>query len=295
MKLLCPNKSLFSKKIKSLIPKNLKSTFLNLNQKKFNKISKNYDIILMRFGLFLPYKKNSNIKFIITPTTGLNHIDQRYLFDKNVRIISLKNQISFLKKINSTVEFTILLLLLSLRNFYKLNNRNLEGKEIYNKKIGIIGYGRIGKKIEKILKSFEAKIYINDIKHKISKKNKSLNYILKNSDIIMLHIPLDNNNKFINKRKINLLKKNAIIINTSRGEIIDEDYLSKKMIPNNISYYTDVISNERNPDLKKFKNAAKKNLFLYTHHQAGLSKESTFKTEEFVLQRFKKLWIKKNN
>ena len=119
MKLLCPNKNLFSKKIRSLIPKNLKSTFLNLNQKKFNSVYKNYNIILMRFGLFLPYKKNSNVKFIITPTTGLNHIDQRYLIDKNVKVVSLKNQVGFLKKINSTVEFTILLLLLSLRNFYK--------------------------------------------------------------------------------------------------------------------------------------------------------------------------------
>ena len=124
----------------------------------------------MRFNLYLPYKKNHKIKFILTPTTGLNHIDKKYFFDKRVKIISLKGQTNFLNKIRSTVEFSILLLLLSLRNYYTLKKRNMKGTELYKKRIGIIGYGRIGQKVEKIIKSFESEVFIFDKKKKYNSK-----------------------------------------------------------------------------------------------------------------------------
>ena len=57
MKLLCPSKKFFSKEIKSFIPKKIVSKFLNLNQSSFDKLSSNYEIILMRFNLYLRYKK----------------------------------------------------------------------------------------------------------------------------------------------------------------------------------------------------------------------------------------------
>ena len=297
MKLLCPSKKFFSKEIKSFIPKKIVSKFLNLNQLSFDKLSSNYEIILMRFNLYLRYKKNHKIRFILTPTTGLNHIDKKYFSDKKVKIISLKNEINFLNKVRSTVEFSILLLLLAMRNYKNLKKQNMEGAELYKKKIGIIGYGRIGQKVERIVKSFEADVFINDKKKKYKLRNnfKNLNFILKNCDIIMLHIPLEKNSLFLDKKQLLMLKKNSTIVNTSRGEILNEKILKSIMKKKSIKYYTDVITNEHNPKTNNFLSINDKSLFFYSYHQAGLSKESTFKTEKFIIKKFVKIWKKIKN
>ena len=94
--------------------------------------------------------------------------------------------------------------------------------------------GRIGNKISKILNAFEASIYSYDKENKKNKysKNTSLNYILKNCDIITINIPLVSKNyNFLNMQKLKKLKKNCILINTSRGEVVDEKFavnLAKK-------------------------------------------------------------------
>ena len=89
MKLLCPSKNFFQRKLKVLYQK-IVSKFLNLNQSSFDKLSSNYEIILMRFNLYLRYKKNHKIRFILTPTTGLNHIDKKYFLTKKLRLFLLK-------------------------------------------------------------------------------------------------------------------------------------------------------------------------------------------------------------
>ena len=103
-----------------------------------------------------------------------------------------------------------------------------------------------------------AKIYIYDVKKIIvpRKKYKTLKQLLKASDILSFHIPLNSENKnIIGKNVINHLKENMIIINTSRGEIFDERQLFKKIIKSNIFYATDVIgkyflNNLKNEKLK---------------------------------------------
>ena len=163
--------------------------------------------------------------------------------------------------------------------------------------IGIIGYGRIGQKVERIVKSFEADVFINDKKKKYKLRNnfKNLNFILKNCDIIMLHIPLEKNSLFLDKKQLLMLKKNSTIVNTSRGEILNEKILKSIMKKKSIKYYTDVITNEHNPKTNNFLSINDKSLFFYSYHQAGLSKESTFKTEKFIIKKFVKIWKKIKN
>ena len=88
------------------------------------------------------------------------------------------------------------------------------------KKIGIVGYGRIGKKVSKVLNLWEQKFFYDK-----KFKNMSLNKIFKTCDIISLHIPLINNKNFINKTHFQLMKKNSILVNTSRGDIVNEKQL----------------------------------------------------------------------
>ncbi|MFA5953740.1 MAG: phosphoglycerate dehydrogenase [Candidatus Pacearchaeota archaeon] len=105
------------------------------------------------------------------------------------------------------------------------------GRELSESCVGIIGYGRIGKKISEKLDGFHSIWYVNDIEPSqligVSKeKIKELEHILKNCDIITLHIPLNEENKnLISKTEFEIMKKNSIIINTSRGGIINEQDL----------------------------------------------------------------------
>ena len=92
-----------------------------------------------------------------------------------------------------------------------------------------------------------------------------------------------------------MIKRNSIIINTSRGEIVNEKFLINEMNKKNIKYYTDVISDENNLKKNIFSQIKNRNLFFYSNHQAGLSIESTSKTDKFIINKFTDIWKKIKN
>ena len=286
MKVICPKPDHSSEEFINFMKKNFLGSFKKISQTKLDKDLKFYDVVLTRFNHKINFLKNNNLRFIITPTTGVDHIDKRY-FKSNTKVISLKSEFKFLKKINASSEFTIYLILKALKTFklYKNNFYN----EISEKKIGIVGYGRNGKKIFPILEKMGAKVFINDIKKKIvpKKKYKSIHQLIKSSDIISFNIPLNQSNKgIVNKKKIDLFKDGTIIINTSRGEIFDEKALFNKIKKNNIFYATDVLGKFF---LKNLNEKRIKKKLIYTKHVAGLTNESVKKTDYFVLKNFLKV------
>lgn len=97
--------------------------------------------------------------------------------------------------------------------------------ELSNKTMAIIGYGNIGKAVEKIAKAFNMNVLIHN--RTPFEGSVSLETALKEADIVSLHCPLtDNNAKMINAKSIALMKSDALLINTSRGALIDEDALA---------------------------------------------------------------------
>ena len=132
------------------------------------------------------------------------------------------------------------------------------GKELTKKTIGIIGMGNIGRDLVKIIKPFKCNIICNDIKpdyeylKKNNLKNSKLDTILKLSDIITIHIPFNKKNQnLLSKEEISKLKKDVIIINTSRGGIVDEKALYSFLNKNlNSTAVFDVLKKEP-PEKKK--------------------------------------------
>ena len=168
----------------------------------------------------------------------------------------------------SVSEMTLGFMLMLSRNLYltsnqlKNNNWNKNGGRLLSgKTIGIIGLGYIGKDLLEILDPFNCKILINDIvnldMYKIKDKIivSSKENIYKKSDIISLHVPHNKEtNMMIDENVLKLMKENAILINTSRGNIVNEKDLKNSLINSTIAGAAlDVYSNEPPEDMQLLK------------------------------------------
>lgn len=135
------------------------------------------------------------------------------------------------------------------------------GIDLKGKTLGILGMGRIGQSVAKKAKAFSMKVLYWDKEEKKTGRNFKfckLDEVLKSSDIISIHLPLNKDtHHLLNKERFNLLKKDSFIINTSRGEVIDEKALIEVLKNKKISGAgLDVYENEPdiNKQLFKFKN-----------------------------------------
>lgn len=176
------------------------------------------------------------IKFIQRWGVGYDIIDIKAAGELNIPV-------AIMPGINATqvMELTVSLVLAVYRNVVTMHNSILDGQwprtelrkrsySISGKTVGIIGMGNIGKKVAALIKSFDADVQYYDVVRLSSELELEfgLRYVpfeelLKTSDIISLHIPLtDENRNLINKKTIALMKPTAIIINTSRGGIVNE-------------------------------------------------------------------------
>lgn len=181
-------------------------------------------------------KKFPNLKLIALRSVGFNHIDIDYCKEHNIQVV---NSLGYG---NITVaEFAFGLILDVMRKVTR-SYMNLKeehpyadsymGFELKDATIGIIGTGAIGAEVSRIAHGFGMNILAYDIYPKdelVKKYNVTyvpLDELLKESDVISLHAPLTNENfHMINDEKIKLMKKNSVIINTARGELIDTQAL----------------------------------------------------------------------
>jgi D-3-phosphoglycerate dehydrogenase len=253
----------------------------------------------------------TNLKVISTASTGTNHIDLDYAKKKKIKIISLKKEKKIINKISSTAEHALALTLASLRNVTNSSKSVLKGEWDYTKfigrqmdhlTIGIIGYGRLGKKYAKYCKIFGSKvIFFDPFKKSSSKKIKKISYIkklLKVSDIISIHVHLNKKtHHMFNKSFFSKIKKNVIIINTARGDVIDENTLINFLKKNKkAKFATDVIENEIFSKKKsKLINYAKKNQnqVLITPHIGGMTTEAQEMAYNFAAKKLTNFLKKK--
>ena len=247
-------------------------------------------------------KKAKNLKCITTASTGTNHIDIEFLKKKKIKLICLTQEYPTIRKITSTAEHALALTLAQTRNIIEAANSvkknewdylNFIGRQISNLNVGVIGYGRLGKYYAKYCVALKSKVFIYDPYKKAKYKNiiqvSNIKKIFNKCDIISLHIHANSENKnLINHSLLKFAKKDLLLINTSRGEIINEKDLLFFLKKNSkAKYATDVISNEigdkkKNRLINMYK---KNNQILITPHIGGMTHEA----QEIAYNRVAKL------
>ncbi|MFR3729362.1 D-isomer specific 2-hydroxyacid dehydrogenase family protein [Lacrimispora sp.] len=175
----------------------------------------------------------SGIKYLSVRSAGYNLIDRTALKNCGIRLANVSYSV------NSVADFTVMLMLMSLRKVKQIINRNdvqdytlngLQGRELKNLTVGIIGTGKIGAAVARDLTGFKCKIIAYDVYHNENLQDilsyVSLEELLANSDVITIHVPLfENNYHMINAEAIDKMKDGVCLINCSRGELIDTDAL----------------------------------------------------------------------
>lgn len=203
-----------------------------------------------------------NLKVIATPSTGTDHIDIKYAKEKNVDVIQITNEIDLLNGFTATAEHAWGLLLACIRklpaafdcakNGYWARQR-FTGFQLYKKTLGIIGLGRLGTMMASFGNGFNMNVIGYDIvKKDINGVNQvSLNELLKSSDVISVHIHLtDETREFISDKLFKKMKRSVVLINTSRGEILDENALLENLYSGHVSSAgLDVINGEWDQNL----------------------------------------------
>ncbi len=182
---------------------------------------------------------------------GLDNIDIPYASSKKIRVLNNPGVNS-----QTVAEHALSLMLMLQRNMYraveevKRSNwawRNqFQGDEIYGKTLGIIGMGTIGKIVAGMARAFGMKVIHTTIDLKNDPDYRPIDDLLAVSDIISCHIPLTPETRnFIDATAFKKMKNTAILINTARGEIIDEQALTEALKNGQIAGYgADVMSQE---------------------------------------------------
>ncbi len=273
----------------------------------------NFDALVLRLGIKLDrnlLSKAVRLRYILTPTTGLDHIDQEFAAEKEINIYSLKGEQVFLNSIPSTAEHSFALLLALLRNlpFAAEHARNgawnrqlFRGHNLRGMDLGILGMGRVGFQVAGYARAFGMNVLTYDPASNYSEpwmtQLPTAEALLASSRILSIHIPMDEANRgYLSAERLAHLPNGAFIINTSRGGVWDEEAIADMMNKGKLmGVATDVLADEQdevkrgNSPLVRLAKAGKN--IIITPHVAGATYESMHMTEEFVVEK----WIRLMN
>jgi len=207
-----------------------------------NKISR-YDALIVRSRTKVTreiIENAKNLKIIGRAGVGLDNIDLKAAKEKGIKVVNSPEASTI-----SVAELTIGSLIALLRKIPeahfsvksgKWEREKFMGNELYGKTLGIVGFGRIGREVALRATAFGMKVLVYDPNiTEEDAKEYNCHYtpfeeLLASADIITLHVPLtDKTRGLINASRIKLMKDNAILLNFSRGEVVDEEALYKAL------------------------------------------------------------------
>ena len=225
------------------------------------------------------------LKLICVAATGTNNIDLVAAKQQNVLVTNVKGYSN-----QSVAQYVFAQLLAYFSRVEKHNNNVKQGKwqsqpvfclhdigsdELAGKTLGIIGHGSLGQTVEKIACAFGMKVLIAERQGASSVRDgrTAFDKVLMTSDIISLHCPLTEETKhLINERSLSLVKKSAVLINTARGDVIENKALLFALENKQLgAAILDVLDQEPPPADHPLLTSSLNNLFITAHIAWGSS------------------------
>lgn len=189
----------------------------------------------------------AGVKFLALRSAGYNHVDLAEAKRLNIKVARVPDYSPY-----AVAEHAVALILALNRKLIRAHNRVMEqnfsldglvGFDMNGKTVGIIGTGKIGSVVTKIMNGFGCRILVydkienNELKNKYDVVYTDYETLLKESDIITLHVPLTNETKYlINKKCISKMKRGVMLINTSRGALINTKDVIQSLKTGQIGY-----------------------------------------------------------
>lgn len=309
IKTLCPEPENFSDKGLALIAEFTSLETQTMSQADFEARANEFDVLLVRLKRWVPATLLGGSPgpiAVVSPTTGLNHIDTAAAEEHGVRLFHLRGEVDFLRTVTSTAEHTWALLLALLRKLPAAldsvskgnwDQHAFRGNEISGKTVGIVGYGRLGQIVGRYAEAFGADLLVLDVDDSAIPTSvarcEDLIELFSKSDIVSIHVPLDDSTRMmVGRETLQSMRRGALLVNTSRGEIIDELALIDVLKTGRLAGFAgDVVSDEiqfQNSPLISY--ASQNENVLITPHIAGATVEAIEKTDLFVIGRLKS-WI----
>lgn len=251
------------------------------------------------------------LKVIVTPTTGLNHIDLEEAGRRGIRVLSLRGASEFLRDVRATAEHTLALILALLRHVAGATahvqaggwNRDLfKGIELYGKTVGVVGYGRLGRIVARYLRAFDARVLGTDPNVDGGSVERGIALVplvqlLREADLVTLHVNLSEKTcGLFGREQFATMKEGSWFINTSRGELVDESELLESLQSGRLSGAAlDVLSAEHSDGMEDHPlvaYACEHDNLIITPHIGGCTIESMEKTECFLADHLLKLLLR---
>lgn len=223
-----------------------KVLYFDGQSERFGEVLSNCDVLFdasMRYPLTAEIIGNAtDLKLVVTATTGSTHIDSRSLDARGIPLLTLHGHNELLRELTPAAEHTWALIMASARHIKSAvqhvdlgfwERTEFPGLMLKGKTIGIIGLGRIGSWVARYAHAFGMKVIATDSSTLTPNEHVEMvevGTLVERSDIITVHVPVSESNRgFINRDLIETFKTGCIFINTSRSELVDEVALVSAM------------------------------------------------------------------
>ena len=271
----------------------------------------NAEVFFCGLGIYVGedlLKNVKSLKSLVSPATGINHLDLNYLNSRKILVIKLGDSKDQIQNVFATAELAWGLVIACARRMNlavdSVKEGNFDrtlflGRELLARTLGVVGFGRLGRQVAKYGSAFGMNVVVYETDsaqhNEIApfQKVDSLEELLNISDVVSVHIPFNDENKnCIDAAMISKIKHGAIFINTSRGELVDEQTLAMAVRSGQLfGVGVDVLSKESEDGFSVSNSplaSAMRDGFnvIVTPHIGGWAHDAVATTRAFVVDEF---------
>jgi D-3-phosphoglycerate dehydrogenase len=263
------------------------------------------EVLIARFGHHMDkelFASAPRLRALVSATTGLDHIDLEAAAAHGVTVLSLKGETEFLEELSATAELAWGLLLAVMRHIPQASQSvkgggwdrdAFRGNELRGKRLGILGLGRLGQMVAEYGRAFGMPMaaydpYASDWPAGVELRSAAED-LMEDAQALSIHLPLNDETKgFMDKDMLARLPDGAVLINTSRGAVVDEGALLAALDSGHLAGAgLDVVADELagGPSQALLAHVRDHGNLIITPHMGGATVESMEKAEVFMAQK----------